>query len=245
MKSLFKKEIIQFFSSPIGYISMGIFYLLSSLFLWVMEGPYNIIDHRFADLSPFFQLAPWILMFVIAAIGMKTFSEEFRSGTIETLLTKPLKPRDLVLGKFFALWWAAVFLLIPSLIYVASVYYLTQAGMQVEKGIIWSSYFGLILLEGVFASIAVFTSLLFKNQVSAFLTAIILMFLFYYGFEGIGNFNLLGSFDYFIQSLSIKSHYENFIKGLIKIPDIFYFLLLILFFLALSVIQLQKKQYRS
>ena len=242
MKSIFKKEISQFFSSPIGYISMGIFFILSTLFLWVIEGDYNLIDHRFADLTPFFQLTPWILIFVISAISMKTLSEEYKTGTIETLLTKPLSGSDLIMGKFFAVWLFGIIMLIPSIIYVWSIQHLAQEGQKIEWGIILSSYIGLIFLIGAFTAIGIFTSLLFKNQVSAFLSGLLLMFLFYYGFEGIGNFNLLGSLDYLIQSLGIKIHYENFIKGLLTLKDLIYFISLILFFTISAIIIIQRKR---
>ncbi len=242
MKSIFKKEITQFFSSPIGYISMGIFYILSLLFLWVMEGDYNIIENRFADLTPFFQLAPWILIFVMSAISMRSFSEEYKTGTIETLLTKPITENQLVLGKFLAIWFIGLIMLIPSLVYVWSIHYLAQEGQEIEWGIILSGYLGLILLIGVFASIGIFSSLFFKNQVSAFLTGLLLMFLFYYGLEGIGNFNLLGSLDYFIQSLSLKVHYDHFVKGLIKGKDVLYLVSILFIFIYSAVFILKQKK---
>ncbi len=242
MKSLLKKEIIQFFSSPVGVISMGIFYILTGLFLWIIQGNYNIIDHRFADLQPFFELAPWILIFVMAAISMKSFSEEYKTGTIETLLTKPLTETQVILGKFFAIWLAGIFMLIPSIIYIWAIAYLAQEGQSIEWGILLSGYLGLILLLGVFSVIGLFASLLFNNQVSAFLTALLIMFFLYYGLEGIGNFNLFGAFGYWIQKWSLKSHYENFTKGLIKLADILYFLNFIALFILMSKYSIQQKR---
>jgi len=241
MKSIFKKEISQFFSSPIGYISMGIFYILNTLFLWIIEGNYNIIDNRFADLTPFFQLAPWILIFVLSAISMKSFSEEYKTGTIETLLTKPISHIELILGKFLAIWFVGIIMLLPSLIYVWSISHLVQEGQKIEWGILFSGYMGLILLIGVYSAIGIFTSLLFKNQVSAFLSGLLLMFLLYYGMEGIGSFNLFGSLDYFIQSMGIKYHYDHFIKGLIKINDLIYFFSILLFFIYTSLYLIKNK----
>ncbi len=241
MKAIFKKEIIQFFSSPIGIIAMGIFFLLSSLMLWIIEGNYNIPNNQFADLLSFFNLAPWILIFVMSAISMKSFSEEFKSGTIETLMTKPLRPLDILLGKSLSVWWIGKIMLIPTFIYVFSVNYISVEGQNLDWGVIFSSYLGLILLIGIFASIGVLASLLFKNQINAFLTGLFLMFIFYFGFEGIGSFNLLGNLDYFIQNLGLQTHYANFIKGLIKISDIVYFISLIIFINAISVFILKQK----
>jgi ABC-2 type transport system permease protein len=242
MKSIFWKEFIQFISSPIGFISMGIFYILSSLFLWIIEGNYNIIDNKFADLSPFFQLSPWILIFVMSAISMKSFSEEYKTGTIETLLTKPITESQLVLGKFYAIWLIGTIMLIPSIIYIGSVYYLTQEGQTIEWGIIFTGYLGLILLIGAFSAIGTFTSALFNNQISAFLSGMLLMFLFYSGFEAIGNFNLLGNFDYVVQQIGMKIHYDNFIKGLVRFSDFVYFISLIIIFITSTIFIIHQKQ---
>ncbi len=242
MKSILKKEIIQFFSSPIGVISMGIFYLLSGLFLWVIQGDYNITEHRFADLLPFFELAPWILIFVMSAISMKSFSEEYKTGTIETLLTKPISVKEVIAAKFLAVWIIGIIMLIPSFVYVWTIAHWTQQGQSIEWGIIFGSYLGLIFLIGVFSAIGIFSSLLFTSQVNAFLTALFLMFLLYYGLEGIGNFNLFGSLDYWIQKASLKFHYNNFIKGLIKLSDIFYFLSIIVIFISSANYVIHQKQ---
>ncbi len=241
MKAIFKKEIIQFFSSPIGYITMGIFFLINALMLWIIEGNYNIPNNQFADLLPFFDFVPWILIFVMASISMKSFSEEFKSGTIETLMTKPISIEKIVAGKFLSIWWIGKIMLIPTIIYIFSVQSLTMEGQSLDWGMIFSGYVGLVLLVGVFASIGVFASLLFKNQINAFLVGLFLIFLFFYGFEGIGNFNLLGNLDYFVQNLSLKSHYDNFTKGLIKLNDIVYFISIMLLFIALSNFVLRKK----
>ncbi len=233
MKTVFQKEIVQFFTSPIGYIAIGLFFLLNSLFLWVIEGKYNIPNGGFADLNSFFSLSPWILIFMMAAISMKSFSEEFRSGTIETLLTKPLKVTDIVLGKFLSVWFIGKLSLFPTLVYVYSVSALSLEGQTPDFGIILSSYIGLILLIGVFSAIGVFASILSKNQIGAFLIGLFLMFLFLYGFEGIGNFNLFGSLDLFVQQIGLESHYKNFVKGLILLSDtVYFFSLMILFIVA-------------
>ncbi len=241
MFALYKKEIIQFFSSPVGYIALAVFFILNSLFLWIIEGNYNIPDNEFAELTPFFQLAPWILMFVISAVSMRSFSEEFKSGTIETLLTKPLKQNKIICAKFLSVWTIALILLLPTLIYVISIYNLSIEGQHPDTGVIIGGYLALILLTGIYAAIGIFSSLLFDNQVNAFLISILLMFLLYYGFEGIGNFNLLGSLDYLFQYLSIDFHYSNLIKGLVKLSDVIFFISTVSLFIILSNQILLKK----
>ena len=232
MLAIIKKELIQFFTSPIGYISMAMFFILNSIFLWIIEGNYNIPNNQFADLSSFFSLAPWILIFVMAAISMRTFSEEFKSGSIETLVTLPLKKRDIVLGKFISVWIIGVLLLLPTLIYIFSVQSLMLTTQQLDWGTLTSAYFGLVLLIGVFAAMGVFASLLFSNQVNAYLVGLFLMFLFYFGFDGLGNFNLLGSLDAFVQNLSLETHYSNLTNGMIKISDMVYLISIIAFFVV-------------
>jgi len=240
MKSIYIKELKQFFSSPIGYLSMGLFFVFNALFLWFIEGNYYLPTYGFADLIPFFSLAPWILIFVIAAIGMKSFSDEFKTGTIETLLTKPLAFKDIVLGKFLSIWTIGLLMLVPTLIYVYSIQYFSIDGNLDYKNLV-SAYFGLILLTGVLSAIAVFSSSLFDNQVNAFLTGLFLSFLFYYGFEGLGSFNLLGGLDLFFKKLSLDFHYQNMVKGLIKLSDMVYMLSIIVLFIGLTNYNLQKR----
>ncbi len=240
MKSIFVKELKQFFSSPIGYLSMGLFFVFNALFLWFIEGNYYLPTYGFADLNPFFNLAPWILIFVIAAIGMKSFSDEFKTGTIETILTKPLAFKDIVLGKFFSIWTIGFLMLLPTIIYVYSIQHFSIDGSLDYKNLI-SAYFGLFLLTGAMAAIAIFSSSLFDNQVNAFLTGLFLSFLFYYGFEGLGSFNLLGGLDLFFKKLSLDFHYQNMIKGLIKLSDVIYMLTIILLFIGLTNYNLQKR----
>ena len=240
MKSIYFKELKQFFGSPIGYLSMGLFFVFNALFLWFIEGNYYLPTYGFADLTPFFSLAPWILIFVIAAIGMKSFSDEFKTGTIETILTKPLAFKDIVLGKFLSIWSIGILMLLPTLIYVYSVQHFSIDNSLDYKNLV-SAYFGLILLISALAAIAVFSSSLFNNQVNAFLTGLFLSFLFYYGFEGLGSFNLLGGLDLFFKKLSLDFHYQNMVKGLIKLSDVVYMLSIIVLFIGLTNYNLQKR----
>ncbi len=240
MKAIFLKEIKQFFTSPIGYIAMTIFFLFNSLFLWIIDGNYNIPNSQFADLTPFFNLAPWILIFVMAAISMRMFSEEFKSGTIENLLTKPLPPYSIILGKFLAVWTIGFIMIIPTFIYVFSLQALSVDG-HLDWGSITTAYLGLLILMSAFAAIGIFASILFDNQVNAFLVGLFLMFLFYYGFEGLGSFNLLGSLDLFVQKLSLNMHYQNLLKGLLSLSDITYLLSISVLFIVLTYSVLRNK----
>ena len=111
MKSIALHEIKSFFGSPIGYLVIALFLLFNGLFLWVFDGEYNILQSGFADLSPFFTLSPWIVLFLIPAVTMRSFSDEKKQGTIELLLTKPLSIWQIVNGKFLG----AFFLIVAAL----------------------------------------------------------------------------------------------------------------------------------
>ncbi|MBT8274450.1 MAG: ABC transporter permease, partial [Bacteroidia bacterium] len=117
MIALIKKEINAFFSSPIGYLVIGIFLILNGLFLWLFKGEFNILDNGFADLSSFFSLAPWILLILVPALCMRSFSEERKQGTLELLLTKPLSLKQIVLGKYFGVLVLLILALLPTLLY--------------------------------------------------------------------------------------------------------------------------------
>src|SRR6476620_2432581 len=126
MKSIALREIKSFFGSQIRYLVIGLFLLLNGLFLWVFDGEYNILQSGFADLSPFFTLAPWIFIFLIPAVTMRSFSDEKKQGTIELLLTKPLSLWQIVNGKFLGAFLLIVIALIPTLVYV---YVISRLGM--------------------------------------------------------------------------------------------------------------------
>jgi len=240
MKSIYLKEIKQFLSSPIAYLAMGLFFLLSSLFLWMIEGNYYIPSYGFADLSPFFSSAPWILILVIAAVSMKSFADEFKTGTIENLMTKPLFSHQIVGAKFLSVWTIGILMLIPTLIYVISIQALSVDG-NIDYLNLLSAYFGLILLIGAFSAIGIFSSSITDSQIIAFLLAMFLSFLFYYGFEGLGSFNLLGGLDLFFQKLSLDFHYQNLLKGLVKLSDVIYLISVMVFFVLLTRYSLEKR----
>ena len=102
MYPILKKEFNSFFSSPIAYLAIGVFLVMNGLFLWVFNGDFNLLNAGFADVNSFFFLAPWLLLFLIPAITMKSFADEFNNGTIEILQTKPISNWQIVLGKFWA-----------------------------------------------------------------------------------------------------------------------------------------------
>jgi ABC-2 type transport system permease protein len=232
MLAIFKKEFNSFFSSTIAYLTIGMFLLINGLFLWVFDDDFNVLNAGFADLTSFFYLAPWILIFLIPAITMKTFADEFRSGTIEILKTRPITNVTLVLGKFFAILTLLIIVLIPTFVYAYSIHELGNPVGNLDYGSISGSYLGLFLLASSFASIGIFTSTLSKNQVVAFLLGICMVFLFYYGFDAVSS--LFGDYSYTIKLFGMNEHYKSISRGVIDSRDVLYFMSIIIFFLFVS-----------
>ena len=237
MKSILFREIKSFFGSPIGYLVIAIFLILNGLFLWVFEGEFNILTSGFADMTPFFTLAPWILIFLIPAVTMRSFSDEKKQGTIELLMTKPLSLWQIVNGKFFGAVVLIAMAILPTLIYV---YVMSQLGMKdspIDLGSTLGSYFGLLFLIGGYASIGIFTSTLSENQIVAFIVSVFLCFLFYYGFEGASGFFESGR-DY-VSRIGMEYHFKSMGRGVIDTRDVIYFISISFFFLMLTVQQLK------
>ena len=183
MFTLFKKEVKIFLNSLIGYIVITVFLLINGLFLWVFPLDFNILENGYANLDGLFVITPFVFMFLIPAITMRSFAEEKRTGTIELLLTKPITDIQIVLAKFFAGVVLVLFSLIPTLIYYISVYYLGSTKGNLDSGSIWGSYIGLIFLGSAFVAIGVFASSITDNQIISFITSLFLCGFLYVGFE--------------------------------------------------------------
>lgn len=234
MIAILKKEIRSFFSSLTGYLVVGLFLVSCGLFLFVFEGGYNILDNGFSDLSPFFILAPWIFIFLIPAITMRSFSEEYRQGTMEILLTRPIGVWNLVLGKFFGACFLVFIALLPTIVYVITISYLGNPPGNIDIGVILGSYLGLFLLAFSYTAIGVFASALSANQITAFMVAVFLCFLLYFGFEGIAGYQVFGDSSYGLEYLGMSFHYKSMSRGVVDTRDMLYFFSLISFFIALT-----------
>jgi ABC-2 type transport system permease protein len=237
MKAILFREIRSFFGSPIGYLVISIFLILNGLFLWIFNGEYNILDSGFADLSPFFTLSPWIFLFLIPAVTMKSFSDEMKQGTLELLLTKPLNIWVIVGGKFFGSFLLIVVAIIPTFIYVYIIYKLGIPEGNIDMGSTIGSYFGLMFLISAYCSIGIFTSSLTNNQIIAFLIAVLLCFIFYFGFDGITSY--LPSLESSISYLGMNNHFKSMSRGVIDTRDLLYFSSVTVFFMSLTVFKLK------
>jgi ABC-2 type transport system permease protein len=237
MKSIVFREIKSFFGSPIGYLVIALFLIGNGLFLWVFEGDYNILNTGFADLTPFFTLAPWILIFLIPAVTMRSFSDEKKQGTLELLLTKPISLWEIVNGKFLGAFLLIVMAIIPTFIYVEVVWNLGSPEGNLDLGSTLGSYFGLLFLIAAYSAIGIFTSSVSENQIVSFIIAVFLCFFFYFGFQGLASF--LPSFSSFISYFGMQDHYKSMSRGVIDTRDVIYFISIAVLFLSFTVFNLK------
>ncbi|MGA9637073.1 gliding motility-associated ABC transporter permease subunit GldF [Flavobacterium sp.] len=240
MKSILVREIKSFFGSPIGYLVIALFLILNGLFLWVFQGDYNILNTGFADMSPFFTLSPWILIFLIPAVTMRSFSDEKKQGTLELLLTKPLSHWQIVNGKFFGAFLLIIIAIIPTFIYVFAISNLGSPEGNIDMGSTIGSYFGLLFLIAGYSAIGIFTSTLSENQIVAFIIAVFLSFFFYFGFDGLAT--LTPNSANFISELGMQEHFKSMSRGVIDTRDILYFSSITIAFLSLTVYKLKSVQ---
>ena len=140
MWTIFKKEFYGFFSSILGVLVILTFLVITGLMLWVFDTSFNVFNAGYADLTLFFELAPWVFMFLIPGICMKSFSEEYNLGTIELLFTKPIGIKGLIFGKFLGAFVLCILAILPSLIYVYSITNLSSEGQSIDYGAIAASY---------------------------------------------------------------------------------------------------------
>ncbi|MBN4082088.1 gliding motility-associated ABC transporter substrate-binding protein GldG [bacterium AH-315-B15] len=249
MKALYLKELRSFLGSIIGYIFIGIFLVLNSLFLWVFENGWNVIDGGTADLGGFFLSSPIIFMVLIPAITMRSFSEERRTGTIELLYTRPISDLSIVLAKYLAGVTLVVIALLPTLMYLSCIHYLgdtmsTSSEISVVDDAAYvTSFIGLILLGASFTAIGIFASSLSKSQIVAFIIAMFASWFLFSGFDMLSSFSKYGGFDSFIRNLGFQEHYLAIQKGVVDIRDVVYFLSVIVFFLILTHLRLSARKH--
>lgn len=240
MWSICKKELGQFFSSLTGYIAIVLFLLINGLFLFLLSDS-SIFEFGYASLDKFFELAPWVLLFLVPAISMRSLSDEFRAGTFEILQTKPLTAWQIVLGKYLAVITIILFVIVPTLLYVFTIKSLSATG-TIDSGGVAGSYLGLFLLASVFAAISICCSGFTGNAVVAFLISVFVCIILYFGFSAISKLPVLqGSADYYTEMFGIDFHYRSISRGVLDSRDIIYFGSIIFLFLLITVKSLRKK----
>jgi ABC-2 type transport system permease protein len=233
MLSIYKKEFYAYLSSLVAYITIGIFLTVLGLFLWVFPDT-SILDYGYAGLDSLFNTVPYLFMFLIPAITMRTLAEEKKEGTFELLATKPLTDWDIILGKYLAAVTLVLFALIPTLIYYISVYQLGATVGNIDSGAVIGSYIGLFLLGAAFVAIGVFSSSLTKNQIIAFAIAVFLCFITFSGFDSASQILSFQSIDSILINLGINAHYQSISRGVLDTRDLIYFLSFIAIFLVIT-----------
>lgn len=243
VKAIFRKEINVFFSSLIGYLAITIFLITNGLISWIFPDT-NIFDGGYAVLDTFFIWAPWVFLFLIPAITMRSFAEEKNSGTIEFLVTRPLTDMQIILGKYFSACVLVLFSIIPTILYFITIKELASPKGNVDTGGIIGAYIGLLLTGCTFVSISIFTSSVSNNQIVAFIAGMFACFFFHYGFDAIAQISVfVGSADKFFNAISINQHYQNISKGYIDLRDVWYFISLSFIFLFMTKTSLASRKW--
>ncbi len=235
MKAILLREIKSFFGSIIGYLVIVVFLVLNGLFLWVFDGSYNILQSGYNDLMPFFKLAPWILLLLIPAVTMRSFSDERKQGTIELLLTKPLSIYEIVSGKFLGAFVLIFIAIIPTVLYVIILNPYGNPMNNMDIGSTIGSYIGLLFLIAGYTAIGIFSSTLSDNQIVAFIYAIVLSLIFYMGFDQLGGMLKLP----FLERIGMDFHFKSMSRGVLDTRDVLYFISVAFLFVSATVFNLK------
>jgi len=242
MTAIYKKELSVFFTTIIGPLIIGLFLLINGLLLWSEISQINILDNAYASMDAFFTISPLIFLLFIPAVSMRSFSDEYNLGTIETVITKPITTLQIVCGKFLAILTLVVISIIPTFLYVSTIYLLGETVGNLDLAGIFRSYIGLFMLSSIFASIGVFASSLSNNQIIAFILAIIISTVFYFGFDLLSKIQALESINFLLKEIGISYHYNIMSKGLLKLSDIVYFISVSFIFIKLSELVIVNKK---
>lgn len=234
MGELIRKELKGFFTSLSGYVILLFFLVANGLFLWVVPGAYNIPDSGMADLQPFFSLAPVLYLFLVPALCMRLFSEEIRTGTLELLFTRPVPIGRIVWAKYLAGLFLVLLSILPTWVYVVSLWLLAQPVGHIDLGGIVGSYIGLVFLSGVYVAVGTWASARTGNPIIAFIYAFVVSFLLYAGLDFIGEIPMLAEVQGKIQFWGIAYHYEPMSRGVIACSDVLYFVSFVFLFVWLT-----------
>lgn len=243
MFAILRKEISGFFSSLTGYIVITVFLCINGLFIWVFPGNMNILDSGFASLSPLFTIAPWVFLFLVPAVTMRSFAEEKKAGTLDLLYTRPLSDLQIVLGKYFAAVVLISMALVPVLIYYFSVIKLGSTPGNIDHGAFFGSFLGLLLLASCYAAVGILASAFTENTIVSFLMTVLISFALFSGFSYTADLFPFGGIGNTLQNLGIEAHYTSMSRGVIDSRDIVYFLSVITIFIYRTKLKLSSRNW--
>ncbi|ATP57259.1 gliding motility-associated ABC transporter permease subunit GldF [Pedobacter ginsengisoli] len=233
MYAVFKRELFSLLNSLMAYITIGVFLLASGLLLWVFPDT-SILEYGYVELTGFFSLAPFLFMFLIPAVTMRSFAEERREGTYILLASRPLTDWQIIMAKYCACLVLVLLALIPTLVYYYSVYKLGMPVGNIDTGAVIGSYLGLLLLGSSFVGIGIFASSITKNQVIAFAVAVFICFVTYSGFDALSKIFAMRYLESVFLAISVNEHYQSISRGVLDTRDLVYFISFVLFFLGLT-----------
>ncbi len=242
MLAVIRKELIQFFSSVTAYLVMGVFLAMTGLFLWILPG--NILDEGYASLTLFFDIAPWVLLFLIPALTMRFTAEEKQLGTYEILATGPISERAVLWGKFWAGLLLTLAALAPTAVYFGSVYYLAYPMGNVDVAGIIGSYLGLMFLAAAYLALGILASSLTAHQIVAFVMGAFFIFVFYSLFDWLRAFTTFSSVDALLEYVGMQSHYTSLSRGIIDSRDVIYFASLTVLSMELALVAVEQRKWR-
>ena len=242
MIQVLSKEFNSFLNSLIAYVVIGVFLTAIGLLMWVFPET-AVLNYGYADMETLFALGPYVFIFLIPAITMRSFAEEAKGGTLELLLTKPLSDWDIILGKFLACFLLVVLSLLPTLIYYFSVYALGNPPGNIDTPGVMGSYVGLLLLGAVFCAIGVFSSSITQNQIVSFIIAAFLSYLLFAGFESLSLLDVSSERALVVKELGLLYHYDALSRGLIDSRNLVYFGSVIAMMLLITRINLGARSW--
>lgn len=242
MWSIAKRELHLCFSQLTGYLVVGGYLLITALILWFFNTPYNLLNTELGNFAPFFQFTPILLLFLIPALSMRSFSEEFSQGTFELLKTKPLGPSQIFGGKLIGVFLIFCIALITSVLHAFTLDSLLQFDSTLDWGIIFSSYLALLMLALLFIVTSICTSILFHSQVTSFLASVLACSVLMYFWSFLADLSQNLILYKWINILSASEHYIGISSGVIKLDDIIYFIGLFITFFHLGIQLIKKKK---
>lgn len=242
MRAVLRKELWAYFGNWNAWVIVATFSLISGLFLFFFESSFNFFEIGSVSMQSYFMLVPWLFIFIIPALSMKSLAEEQQSGTLNWLFSQPLKIYEIIVGKFLSVWLVGVCCLLPSLVYLHTLSVLSIPEGNLDFGMLLGGYFGLLMLISAFSAIGVLASSLSSNQVMAYLTGAFLCFFLYFGVEQLASYKLLGGADYVLQNFGFYYHYIAFTRGLVDTSDVSYFVLVVFLGLKGAMIFVEKKK---